>query len=120
MIPIHEKEILEEWANNEKFIGATVRQTIYYKGETDMQDTNSPSVASDTTQVRTAHTFDEYEIFDGMEKINKAMHEKMMEKAPICHFRKMFYDQSDTTDGYYDEWWECSVCGHTKDINWKK
>jgi len=36
--------------------------------------------------------------------------------APICHFRKMVLEQSDSIDGYYEEWWECSVCGHTKDL----
>lgn len=59
---------------------------------------------------------EEFEIMDGMNKVNIEMHEKQMETAPMCHFRKMFMDMSDATDGYYEQWWECSVCGHTKEI----
>lgn len=55
-------------------------------------------------------------ICDGMEEVNHEMVRKMENAAPMCHMRKMFYDQGDSTDGYYEEWWECSVCGHTKDI----
>ncbi|MCP4392655.1 MAG: hypothetical protein GY804_00010 [Alphaproteobacteria bacterium] len=38
------------------------------------------------------------------------------ENAPMCHFRKMYLEQSDSIDGYYEEWWECSVCGHTSSL----
>jgi hypothetical protein len=55
-------------------------------------------------------------IMDGMEEANREMVEKQIKFAPKCHFRPMFRDMSDSTDGYYEEWWECSVCGHTKDI----
>jgi rubredoxin len=39
--------------------------------------------------------------------------------APVCHFRKMFLDEADSTDYHTVQWWECSVCGHTKDIDYK-
>lgn len=55
-------------------------------------------------------------IMDGMEDVNREMSAKIEQEAPMCHFKKMFIDRSDSTDGYYDEWWECSVCGHTQDI----
>jgi len=48
---------------------------------------------------------------DGMEQVNRKMVDEMSRAAPYCHCRKM---------GWYSEqgssWWECSVCGHTKDI----
>lgn len=52
----------------------------------------------------------------GMDEVNNKMAAEIEAKAPVCHFRKMFLDRSDSTDGYYEEWWECSVCGHTKDL----
>ena len=55
------------------------------------------------------------EIMDGMEEVNRIMAEEIEASAPVCHFRKMYLEQSDTIDGYYTQWWECSVCGHTKD-----
>ena len=55
-------------------------------------------------------------IMDGMEAVNRKMADDMHQNAPMCHMRKMFYEQSDSTDGYYEEWYECSVCGHTKEI----
>lgn len=58
-----------------------------------------------------------YEIMAGMDEVNRQMAEEIERKAPMCHMKKMFLDESDTTDGYYEQWWECSVCGHTKDIN---
>ena len=57
-----------------------------------------------------------FKIMDGVEEANCKMVEKLEDTAPICHFRKMFLDQSDSSDGYYETWWECSVCGHTKKI----
>lgn len=53
----------------------------------------------------------------GMDEVNNKMAEEIEEEAPVCHFRKMFLDMSDSIDGYYEEWWECSVCGHTKPYN---
>ena len=52
----------------------------------------------------------------GMDRVNDEMCRRIYEKAPMCHFRKMHLEQSDSVDGYYTEWWECSVCGHTKNI----
>ena len=55
-------------------------------------------------------------LVDGLELVNRKMHEEEDKIAPMCHFRPMLKEQSDSIDGYYTEWWECSVCGHTKDI----
>lgn len=57
-----------------------------------------------------------FDIFQGHEQATIEEYEKIADKAPMCHFRKMFLDESDSTDGYIDKWWECSVCGHTKDV----
>lgn len=56
------------------------------------------------------------EIMAGMDEVNEEMHREELVVAPMCHFRPMFRDMSDSTDGHYEEWWECSVCSHTKDI----
>lgn len=56
------------------------------------------------------------EVCGGMEKVNRLMAEQIEKAAPMCHFRKMHLEQSDSIDGYYEEWWECSVCGHTKPL----
>lgn len=58
-----------------------------------------------------------FKIMDGMEEANREMEAAIDAAAPMCHFRQMFLDMSDSTDGYYEQWWECSVCGHTKPIN---
>jgi len=55
-------------------------------------------------------------IAEGMDEVNMKMAAEVEANAPLCHFRKMHLEQSDTVDGYYTEWWECSVCGHTKDL----
>ena len=55
-------------------------------------------------------------IAEGMDEVNHMMAVEIEKAAPMCHFRKMFSDRSDSTDGYYEEWWECSVCGHTEDL----
>ena len=59
-------------------------------------------------------------IMDGMEKVNRKMHEEEMRTAPRCHFRPMGREMSDSVDGYYIEWWECSVCGHTEDLTHRR
>jgi len=59
-------------------------------------------------------TSEQIKAFDGLEEANRNMDIRRQELAPMCHFREMFYDQSDSTDGHYEEWWECSVCGHTE------
>lgn len=55
-------------------------------------------------------------IAEGMDEVNNMMAVEIEKAAPMCHCRKMFLDRSDSTDGYYEEWWECSVCGHTEDL----
>jgi hypothetical protein len=57
-----------------------------------------------------------FKIMDGMNQVNMKMAGNIAATAPMCHMRKMFLDTSDSTDGYYETWWECSVCGHTKGI----
>ena len=49
-----------------------------------------------------------YKIMDDMEKVYADVEQRLNEMAPRCHFRPMFLDEDD-----YEEWWECSVCGHT-------
>lgn len=58
-------------------------------------------------------------IASGIDKANNDMHEKRINAAPRCHFRPMFIETSDSVEGYYEEWWECSVCCHTKTIQRK-
>lgn len=58
----------------------------------------------------------EFEIFKGMDIINRKMAEQIEKDAPICHMKKMILENSDSVDGYYTSWWECSICGHTKDL----
>lgn len=63
------------------------------------------------------YTDDEFnEIMDGMQEAMGMVYDKRLADAPICHFRPMDIQQSDSIEGYYTEWWECSVCGHTKDL----
>ncbi len=57
-----------------------------------------------------------FSIMNGMEEVNRKMVKDIEKSAPVCHFRKMVLEQSDSIDGYYESWWECSVCGHTKDV----
>jgi hypothetical protein len=61
---------------------------------------------------------DEYsKIMAGMEEVYRAEGKWLDENAPRCHNRPMVLEASDKDDGFPDEeWWECSVCGHTKDI----
>jgi hypothetical protein len=48
-------------------------------------------------------------IMSDMERVYIAEQKRLNEIAPRCHFRPMFLDSDDC-----EEWWECSVCGHTK------
>ena len=57
-----------------------------------------------------------FAIMDGMNEVNCKMAEDIEKAAPMCHFKPMNVEGSDSIDGYYTNWWECSVCGHTKDI----
>jgi rubrerythrin len=56
-----------------------------------------------------------FSIMDGMEQVNRDMADRIARKAPVCHFRKMTLEQEDSTMGDGAYYWECSVCGHTKD-----
>ena len=55
------------------------------------------------------------ELAAGMDEVNMKMAEEIHKSAPYCHMRKMSLAMSDSVDEYYTQWWECSVCGHTKD-----
>ena len=58
-----------------------------------------------------------FEIMEGMEEVNREMVEKLEAMAPTCHFRKMAYECADSDGmGGTVNWWECLVCGHTKEI----
>ena len=57
-----------------------------------------------------------FSIMEGMEQVNRKMGEDIEKAAPMCHFRKMSLEQSDSIEGCCESWWECSVCGHTKGI----
>lgn len=42
----------------------------------------------------------------------------MSELRLMCHFRPMTYEVGDSDDtGRYEEWFECSFCGHTKTVS---
>lgn len=49
--------------------------------------------------------------FDGLNQSYIDMEKRLNEDAPKCHFRPMYLDECDGVS-----WWECSVCGHTKDV----
>ena len=59
---------------------------------------------------------EDHQIMPDMNDINIEMDIRREKSAPTCHFRKMFYNESDSIDMHYEEWFECSVCGHTKSI----
>lgn len=54
-------------------------------------------------------------IMAGMDEAYKAEEDRLNRVAPKCHFRPMFLDSADASDYHTAYWWECSVCGHTKD-----
>lgn len=54
-------------------------------------------------------------IMSGMEAVNREMADEIERAAPTCCFRKMALEEEDCSEGYGERWWECSVCGHTKD-----
>ena len=42
----------------------------------------------------------------------------MVKKKPICHFKQMDYHAGESDGcGHFEEWFQCSVCGHTLDYN---
>lgn len=52
------------------------------------------------------------EIMAGMDRATDEWLKHIAAIAPRCHFRPMMLE------GWGDEsWWECSVCGHTKDAD---
>ena len=57
-----------------------------------------------------------FKIMDGMEEVYRDMERKIEASAPMCHMRKMSMEQSDSVDGFYTSWLECSICGHVKEI----
>lgn len=56
----------------------------------------------------------EIEAFEGLEESYREMEKNINQAAPKCHFRPMTLEHGDGPE-YVDAWWECSVCGHTKD-----
>ena len=54
------------------------------------------------------------QIAEGMEEVNREMAEEMERTSPLCHMRPMVYEVSDEYLSS-ESWWECPVCGHTKD-----
>lgn len=57
-------------------------------------------------------TDEEIAAFKGLDDSYVEMERRISEVAPTCHFRKMFLDECEG-----ESWWECSVCGHTKDYS---
>ena len=55
------------------------------------------------------------ELADGMEQVNREMADEIERTAPLCHMKPMCLDEADIDDYHTEKWWECSVCGHTKD-----
>ena len=51
------------------------------------------------------------EIFAGMDEVMAAEERRLNSIAPKCHFRPMMFDTLDN-----EAWWECSYCGHIKEI----
>ncbi len=52
-----------------------------------------------------------FKIMDGMEQVNRQMVADIEAASPRCHMRPMGF-----SDGEDYNYWECSVCGHTKEI----
>ena len=81
----------------------------------EISDANVPGWGN--TMMDAANTLQRYvdeDVFAGMEMVNRKMANTIKDNAPTCHMRKMMLEESDSVDGHYDQWWECSVCGHTK------
>jgi hypothetical protein len=54
----------------------------------------------------------EFKILHDYDLAMAALEEKEM-PPPRCHFRSMEFQWCE-----YEEWWECSHCGHTKHIRY--
>ncbi len=63
-------------------------------------------------------TKEQIKAFDGMNQANIEMMEKLEKMAPRCHMKPMFLEEADVSDYHSEQWWECSVCGHTKEVEW--
>lgn len=57
-----------------------------------------------------------YDAFNAIEESYRKMEDNIYLKAPICHFQKMHFEVADTLGGGETSWWECPICGHTKNI----
>ncbi|MCX9104037.1 hypothetical protein [Aeromonas veronii] len=53
------------------------------------------------------------EAWNGLNESYEEMERQIAAKAPRCHFLPMGLEHGDGED-YHSQWWECSVCGHTK------
>lgn len=51
-----------------------------------------------------------FELMDGMEMVNRDMDKQINAAAPMCHFKKMNYEEGESGE----TWFECSVCGNTR------
>lgn len=56
-------------------------------------------------------TAEEIEAFDGLNQSYMDMEDRINKTAPRCHFRPMAFEQEG-----YEAWWECSHCGHTRQV----
>ncbi len=59
-------------------------------------------------------TQQEIEAFAGLNQSYIDMVEEQDKIAPRCHFRPMSLESGDGENSV-NTWWECSICGHTKD-----
>jgi hypothetical protein len=53
--------------------------------------------------------------FEGLNESYIEMEKQNNSIAPKCHFKPMEFMNGDGDD-YSNTWWECSTCGHAKDI----
>lgn len=61
-------------------------------------------------------TPEEIKAFDGLEEANRKMVTDLEKISPICHMRKMMISEGDEYP-IPISFWECSICGHTKDFS---
>ena len=53
-----------------------------------------------------------FEIMRGMDEVNNQMVKEIESKAPMCHMRRMGWDE----DEFGNNYWVCDVCGHEKEF----
>ena len=51
-----------------------------------------------------------------MNYVEKEMMDELDAMTPLCHMKKMRLESADDLNGGETSWWECAVCGHTKEI----